>query len=295
MELEDIKRICVVGGGTMGSQIAIQCALHGYDVTLHDISDDQLKRAMDSNKKHLERRVEKGKMSKAQVDEAFKKTECTTSLEKAASNADFVIEAVFEKIDVKKEVFSKLDGICPSHAVFATNSSYFGNSLFASSTNRPDRVLNMHFFNPVLIMKLVEVVKGKDTAEETVDITAALAKRVDKVPIILKKEIPGFIVNRILRAIRTEAFSLLENGVASFQDIDTACELGLNHPMGPFKLVDFSGLDISFNAMMEMHKQTNDPKDLPPKPLQERVERGELGRKTGRGFYDYKINKFLKE
>ncbi len=288
MELEDIKRICVVGGGTMGSQIAIQCALHGYDVTLHDISDDQLKRAMDSNKGHLERRVEKGKMSKAQVDEAFKKIECTTSLEKAASDADFVIEAVFEKIDVKKEIFSKLDEICPSHAVFATNSSYFPNSLFAAATNRPDKLVNMHFFHPALVMKLVEVMPGeKNSSEETVNITAELVRKIDKVPIVLKKEIPGFVVTRILWAIRKEAYSLLENGVASFQDIDTGCELGLNHPMGPFRLADLSGLDIQYNSMLGLHEQTQDPKDLPPRSLRERVERGDLGRKTGKGFYNY--------
>jgi len=288
IDIQDIKRLCVVGGGTMGSQIAMLCALKGYEVTLHDITDDQLKKAMDSNKGHLKRRVERGKMTQAQMDEAFERITCTTSLEVAASDADFVIEAVFEKIDVKKEVFSRLDEICPSHTVLATNSSYFPNSLFAPATKRPDKLVNMHFFHPALVMRLVEVMPGEKTSsEETVSITAELAKKIDKVPIVLEKEIPGFVVTRILWAIRREAYYLLESGVASFQDIDTGCELGLNHPMGPFRLADLSGLDINYNSMMELYKQTNDPKDLPPKSLRERVERGNLGRKTGKGFYDY--------
>jgi 3-hydroxybutyryl-CoA dehydrogenase len=287
MDIDNVKRICVVGSGIMGSQIAMQCALHGYNVKLHDLTEELLSKAMESNRKHLTRRVDKGKMTKTQMDEAIKKIVCTISLEQAASKADFAIEAVFEKLDLKKEIFSKLDNICPPHTIFATNSSYFGNSLIAPITSRPEKVVNMHFFNPVLVMKLVEVVKGQDTSEDTIEATANLAKKIDRVPVILRKELPGFLVNRIVMAIRREAFFMLENEVASFQDIDTACELGLNHPMGPFKLVDFSGLDISYNAMMEIYNITKDQKDLPPKALREKIERGELGRKTGKGFYDY--------
>jgi 3-hydroxybutyryl-CoA dehydrogenase len=288
MDINDVKKICVVGAGTMGSQIAMQCALHKYNVTLHDVSFDLLNKAMESNKGHLKRRVDKGTMTQKQMEESLQRIACTDSLEKAASKVDFVIEAVFEKLEVKKDVISKLDRICPSRCILATNSSYLGNSLIAPSTNRPEKVVNMHFFHPVLVMKLVEVVKGEKTSEETVQIAADLAKRIDRVPVILKKEVPGFLVNSILMAIRRESYDLLENGVASFEDIDKACELGLNFPMGPFKLADFSGLDIGYNAMLHLHEQTKDPRYLPPQSLKERVERGDLGRKTGKGFYDYK-------
>jgi 3-hydroxybutyryl-CoA dehydrogenase len=271
----------------MGSQIAMQCALRGFAVSLQDLSGDLLNKAMERNRGYLERRVEKGKLSQQEMDTALARVQCETDLHKAAGNADFVIEAVFEKIDVKKDVFSRLDKICPSHTILATNSSYFGNSMIAPATQRPDKVVNMHFFNPVLIMKLVEVVQGKETSEETIDATVNLVRRIDRVPVVLRKEVSGFLVNRIVMAIRLEAFSLLENGVASFKDIDTACELGLNHPMGPFKLIDFSGLDISYSAMMEKYKHSNDRNDLPPKTLKDKVEKGELGRKTGRGFYEY--------
>ena len=287
MESSVIQKVCVVGSGTMGSQIAMQCALQGLDVRLQDLSEDLLNQAMERNRGHLVRRVEKGRLTQDEMDAALARVRCETDLQKAAEDTDFVIEAVFEKVEVKREVFARLDGICPSHTILATNSSYFGNSMIAPATNRPDRVVNMHFFNPVLIMRLVEVVKGEETSEETIAATVDLVRRIDRVPVVLRKEVPGFLVNRIVMAIRLEAFSLLENGVASFEDIDTACEMGLNHPMGPFKLIDFSGLDISYNAMMEKYSKSNDPADLPPKALQEKVEKGELGRKTGKGFYDY--------
>ncbi len=287
MDIDDVKSICVVGSGIMGSQIAMQCALHGYNVMLHDLTEELLSKAMESNRGRLKRRVDKAKMTQAQMDEAIKRIICTMSLEQAASTADFAIEAVFEKLDLKKEVFSRLDNICPPHTILATNSSYFGSSLIAPITARPEKVVNMHFFNPVLVMRLVEVIKGENTSENTVEVAANLARKIDRVPVILRKELPGFLVNRIVMAIRREAFSLLENEVTSFQDIDTACELGLNFPMGPFKLIDFNGLDISYNAMMEIYNITKDQKDLPPEALRDKIERGELGRKTGKGFYDY--------
>lgn len=290
MKLEDIRQICVTGAGQMGAQIAIQAALHGFQVTLHDIQQEPLEKAVAGNRKHLERRVAKGKMTPEEVDATFARLRTTTSLEEACREADFVIEAVVEILDVKKQVFEQLDRFCPAHTILATNSSYLGNSEVASSTGRPEKVVNMHFFYPPLVMKLVEVVKGEKTSQETLQLTTDLAEAIGKQPVTLHKELSGFLVNRILRAISNEAYYLLENGVASFEDIDRACQMGLNHPMGPFMLGDFSGLDIGYEARLEKFRQTGDESVKPAPSLERRVLRGDLGRKTGRGFYDYSTN-----
>lgn len=287
MKIDDIRKLCVIGAGQMGAQIAIQAALHGFPVALHDVSVEQLEKAVAGNRKHLDRRVTKGKMSVEEVDATFAHLTPTTSLEEACRDADFVIEAVVEVLDVKREVFGRLEHLCPARAIFATNSSYLMSSELADATERPERVLNMHFFYPPLVMKLVEVVQGPATLDATVDLTAELARRIGKQPVVLRKEMPGFLVNRILRAITDEAYFLVENGVASFDDVDRACEMGLNHPMGPFKLGDFSGLDIGYEARLEVFRKTGDPDDRPAPSLERRVKRGDLGRKTGRGFYDY--------
>ena len=197
-----------------------------------------------------------------------------------------VVQMAHRYPDVETEV-RRLEELCPARAIFATNSSYLMSSELASATERPERVLNMHFFYPPLVMKLVEVVQGPATLDATVELTAELARRIGKQPVVMHKELPGFLVNRILRAISNEAYHLLENGVASFEDIDHACRLGLNHPLGPFQLSDFSGLDIGYNARQEIFERTGRPEDAPPPSLARRVERGDLGRKTGRGFYDY--------
>lgn len=290
MNIDGIRRLCVTGAGQMGAQIAIQAALVGLDVTLHDISAEQLEKAVSGNRKHLDRKVEKGKMTADEVDAVFARLETTTDLAEACATADFVIEAVVEKLDVKRQVFEILDRHAPAHAVLATNSSYLGNSRIADATARPDKVVNMHFFYPPLVMKLVEVVRGESTSDETMEATAALAEKMGKTAVRVEKEMPGFLVNRILRAITNEAYFLLENGVATFEDIDKACKMGLNHPMGPFMLSDFSGLDIGYNARQERYEETGDVQYKPAPALERRVKRGDLGRKTGRGFYDYSNN-----
>jgi len=287
MKIDEVRKICVVGAGQMGAQIAVQAAVHGYEVMLQDLSTEQLEKAMTDNRKHLARRVAKGKMQPEAVEVTFSRLQTTTSLSEACNEADFVIEAVVEVLDVKREVFRRLEKLCPPRTIFATNSSYLGNSELASATERGDRVVNMHFFYPPLVMKLVEIVKGAETSAETVELAAELTRRIGKQPVVLHKELPGFLVNRILRAITNEAYFLLENGVASFEDIDRACEMGLNHPLGPFKLGDFSGLDIGYEARLENYRKTGDPNDRPAPALERRVKRGDLGRKTGRGFYDY--------
>jgi 3-hydroxybutyryl-CoA dehydrogenase len=285
--LDDIRRLAVIGAGQMGSQIAMQAALHGYEVALQDISASQLEKAFAGNRTQLDRRVEKGKISAAERDAALARVHPAASLEDAAADADFLIEAIVERLDDKKQLFARLDRYAPPHAILATNSSYLGNSQLAVVTSRPEKVINMHFFFPPLVMRLVEVVKGEKTSEETVEITAGLARRMGREPVVLRKELPGFLVNRILRAIQNEAYFLLEAGVASFADIDKAAELGLNFPLGPFKLSDFSGLDIGYYSRLDRYRETGNPADLPPRALKTRVQRGDLGRKTGRGFYDY--------
>ena len=287
MTIDEVRKICVTGAGQMGAQIALQAALAGYDVALHDVSEAQLEKAVAGNRPHLQRRVEKGKLTAAEADAAFARLLPTTDLAVACAEADFVIEAVVELLEVKRQVFAELDRLAPARAILATNSSYLGNSRLADATSRPDKVINMHFFYPPLVMQLVEVVRGAATSDETVEVTAELARRMGKVPVRVNQELPGFLVNRILRAITTEAYYLLDQGVASFEDIDLACELGLNHPMGPFRLGDFSGLDIGYNARVERFRETGDEQYRPSPELEKRVLRGDLGRKSGRGFYDY--------
>jgi len=285
--IDDVKRILVVGAGQMGAQIAMQAALHGYAVTLNDLSRALLEKAVSGNRGHLERRVQKGQMTGAAMEAALDRLWLEPDLDRAAGDADFVIEAITERLEPKKECFARLDRAAPRHAVLATNSSTLGNSLLAPATSRPELCVNMHFFYPPLVMRLVEVVKGQWTAEETLQTTAALVRRIGREPVVLRKELPGFLVNRVLRALVNEAYFLLEQGVASFSEIDRAVELGLNFPMGPFRLGDLSGLDIGYNARLETYAATKDPKDRPPRALELRVKRGDLGRKTGRGFYDY--------
>jgi 3-hydroxybutyryl-CoA dehydrogenase len=287
MTADEVKRILVVGAGQMGAQIAMQSALHGYAITLNDLSRDILDRAMAANRRQLERRVAKGQMSQDQMEEAIGRIRLEPDLDRAAADADFVIEAIVERLEPKRQCFARLDRACPPHAILATNSSTLGNSLIAPATRRPEKCVNMHYFYPPLVMRLVEVVKGEATSEETLQITAEVARRSGREPVILRKELPGFLVNRILRALVNEAYSCLEQGVATFADIDRAVELGLNHPLGPFKLGDLSGLDIGYNARLEVYEQTRDERDRPPRELEKRVKRGDLGRKTGRGFYDY--------
>jgi 3-hydroxybutyryl-CoA dehydrogenase len=290
MTIDDVKRIAVIGAGQMGSQIAMQSALHGYPVTLSDLSAAILDKAMAGNRGHLERRVAKAQMTRDAMETALGRVRIEPDLERAVRDADFVVEAIVERLEPKKECFARLDRAAPGHAILATNSSTLGNSLIAPATRRPEKCVNMHFFFPPLVMRLVEVVKGQWTSEETLEVTAELTRRIGREPVVLRKELPGFLVNRILRALGNEAYSLLEQGVAPFWEIDKAVELGLNFPMGPFRLGDLSGLDIGYNARLETYEHTKDPKDRPPRELARRVERGDLGRKTGRGYYDYSKN-----
>jgi len=277
----------VVGGGFMGSQIATQAALHGIEVRLQDVSAEQLEKSMTANRGHLQRRVDKGRLTPADLEAALARVRTTTDLAEAVRDAEVVIEAVVEDLDVKRQVFSELDELAPPEAVLASNSSTMVISKLAGATGRPDRCANMHFFSPVLVMELCEVVMGPQTSEATAERCLALVREMGRTPVLVRKEIDGFIVNRILHAATQEAYRLLDGGVAEFQDIDTAVEKGLNWPMGPFRLGDFTGLDVTYNARLHIYRTTGDPNYKPSPRLREKVEKGELGRKTGKGWYDY--------
>jgi 3-hydroxybutyryl-CoA dehydrogenase len=282
-----METILVVGAGTMGSQIAMVCALAGLDTTVTDVADAALERARDQLHARLDRDVAKGRRTREDVDAAFARLAFSTDLDAAATGADLVIEAAVEKLEVKREVFARLDKLLPAHAILTTNSSAIMSSQLADATGRPDRVANMHFFNPALVMRCVEVVGSDATSEATVEAVTDLVRRLGKDPVVLRKEIPGFVANRILGAARDEAIFLLEQGVASVEDIDTACRTALGYPMGPFELMDLTGIDIGYHAKLARHAVTDDPRDLPSRTVTDLVERGELGRKTGKGFYTY--------
>jgi 3-hydroxybutyryl-CoA dehydrogenase len=285
--MEADMRVCVVGSGAMGAQIAMACALAGYRVSVQDISAESLTRAERSLHEILQRRVQKGRVSGEDRDAAFGRLGFATGLADAAGSADFVIEAVVEDLAVKKDLFARLDDLCAPHTILASNSSSFVPSKLAASTRRPDRVCNVHFFNPALVMKCVEIVRGPDTSDETADAAVALVRRLGKEPIVMAKEINGFIANRILNAIRDQAVFLLEGGYASITDIDQACRTALGHPMGPFELQDMTGLDIGYATKLGRFEESQDPAEAPSRSLTERVRAGHLGRKSGQGWYRY--------
>lgn len=287
MKLEDIKKICVVGAGNMGHQISLLCAIHGYKTVCTDVIPEVLKKAEKFADTYLPGRVEKGKMTKEVAEASRKNISFTGELKEAAKDADFVIEAVLEILDVKRKLFAELDQIAPPHAILATNSSYLVSSLIADVTRRPEKVLNMHFFNPALVMKLVEVVKGPHVSDESAEITFKLSEKLEKIPVLLKKEVDGFLLNRIFRVIRREALWLLEMGVASVEDIDKACVYGAGHPMGPFRLNDLTGIDLNYIMSLEAFRKSGNFADLPTPSVVMHYMKGEYGEKTGKGWYDY--------
>jgi 3-hydroxybutyryl-CoA dehydrogenase len=284
--MHELKRVLVVGAGTMGSQIALQTALSGrYEVTIVDSAPGQLDRARAQNRRLLDRSVEKGRLSETAAAEALARIHDSADLASMAGSADLVIEAVIEDFDAKKSVFDALGRHAKKDAVLASNSSTIAISRLAGITGRPEQCCNMHFFHPVTVMQLCEVVKGPKTSDATVETAMAFVRSIDRTPVLLQKEIWGFIVNRILFAASEEAMRLLEGGYASAEDIDTAVQKGLNWPMGPFHLLDFSGLDIFYGAMKDRHRQ-GEGSDA-PELLRDLVEAGHLGRKSGKGFFEY--------
>src|SRR5579864_2204149 len=284
--MHELKRVLVVGAGTMGSQIALQTALSGrYEVTLVDTVAGQLERARAQNRKLLDRSVEKQRLTREAADQALARIKDSNELAKSAAQADLAIEAVIENFDAKQSVFEDLGKHAKPDAILASNSSTIAISRLAGVSGRPELCCNMHFFHPVTVMQLCEVVRGPKTSDDTVESAMEFVRSIDRTPVLLQKEIWGFIVNRILFAASEEAMRLLEGGYASAEDIDIAVQKGLNWPMGPFHLLDFSGLDIFYGAMKDRHRLGEGP--APPALLKKLVEEGRLGRKTGKGFFDY--------
>jgi len=283
----EIKKIAVVGAGNMGHQIAMCAALAGFQVKCIDNNPEILTKAISFADTYLKERVIKGKLSEEVATQARNNIFFTSSITEAAQDADLVIEAIIEKLDIKRKLFADLDKICPAHTILATNSSYIVSSRIADATNRPDKVCNMHFFNPALVMKCVEVVKGLHVSEETAETVMNAAKKMGKTPVLLHKEIYGFLVNRLLQATRQEALKLLEMGVASVEDIDTAAQNGLGYPMGPFSLLDLTGIDLAYHVGMEKYRESGDPADRPSPTVVEKYVKGEWGKKVGKGFYEY--------
>jgi 3-hydroxybutyryl-CoA dehydrogenase len=282
-----IKNILVIGAGAMGSQIGMVCALAGYRTTVQDVAEESLTAAREQLNIRMDASVAKGRLSRADADAALARLAFTTSLRDGAADADFAIEAATEKLDIKRRIFAALDQAAPPHTILATNSSTLGSSKVASETARPDKVCNMHFFNPALVMKCVEVVRHYKTSQETVDATMELARTLGKAPVLINQEIPGFVANRLMGAIRDEALRLYAAGIASYEDIDTAAKTALGHPMGPFELMDLVGLDVSYLIRQATYEETQDPADLPHPALKELYEQGHYGKKTGKGWYSY--------
>jgi len=287
MAIDEIKRICVVGAGTMGHQIALQCATHNYDVHLVDVNKEVLGNAREKIREILEERVNRGEISSDSMEKVLSKISYTTDLEKAAGDADFVIEAVYEDVEVKRNVFNQLDRICPSPTILATNSSSIRCSLIADATKRPEKVLNMHFLNPVWVRPLVEVMGSSSTSDESIETTVQLGQRIGLTPVTVNGEVTGYIFNRLWRAIKKASLHLVDKGYASFEDVDRAFMIGITTPFGPFMGMDTVGLDVILAIEEQWYRESGDESDKPPKILVEKVKKGELGVKTGKGFYQY--------
>ena len=282
----EIKKICVIGGGLMGRQIALCASINGVDATVYDLAPAVLENVESWKEEYLAGRIAKGRMTEEQVAETKARFHIEGDLATAVKGVDCVIEAIIEVQEVKAKLFRQLDEIMDEHTLVATNSSYMISSLFADCFKNPARLCNMHFYNPALVMKFVEVVQGPHTAEETAAAVYALAKTMGKMPIWQKKEIPGFAGNYLIAGLTERARYLVENGYCTFEEVDIALEYGFNHKMGVFRMNDLTGIDLAFTIMKANYEKTGKKPDMYD-IYEDLYNKGRYGRKTGHGFYDY--------
>lgn len=280
----DIKKVCVVGAGTMGNGIAQVVAQSGYETAMVDVKQEFLDRAMGTIQGSLARLVKKETMEQSEADKVIARIKPTTDMKEAAQDADYVIEAVFEKTEVKQPVLKQLDEICPERTILATNTSSIPISLLSSAVNRPEKLIGMHFFNPVPVMKLIEVVRSLTTSDETVAVSLDFGKSLGKEPVVVKDS-PGFVANRIANVAANEALKILEDGLASAQDIDKICKLAFNWPMGFLEMIDLVGADVVLDLAETIYDQTGWERYKAAPILRRMVESGYVGRKAGKGFY----------
>ncbi|MEZ5186418.1 MAG: 3-hydroxyacyl-CoA dehydrogenase family protein [Candidatus Nanopelagicales bacterium] len=279
-------KIGVVGAGLMGAGIAQVSAVAGHDVVLQDVSDGAAGRGRDGIAMSLAKFAEKGKISVEDSAAALERVHTTTDLD-AMSEVEIVVEAVFEKIEIKSEIFERLDRICGDGTLLATNTSAIPITTIAAVTSRPEQVVGTHFFSPVPLMKLCELVRGYKTADESLDRARAFAEGIGKTVVVVNRDVAGFVTTRLITALSMEAIALVESGVATAEDVDVACRLGFGHAMGPLETADMTGVDIILNATSNIYTDTQDEKFNPPEVLRRMVVAGDLGRKSGKGFYDY--------
>ena len=290
MELNSIKHVCVAGCGTMGRQIAMNAAIYGYDVKIYDLSEASRENARKWSEEYLQGRIDKGRMTAEQVEDIKSRFNILDSLEAAASDADLVIETIVEIEDVKRSFLKQVSAIVREDTILASNSSYMPTSLFANDVVNPGRMANLHYSNPAIVMKMAEIASGEHTKKETVDTLMEFARSVGKVPVWIRKEIDGFIGNRIKRCVDREARWLVENGYCTPQDVDTVLETGYGYPKGPFRLLDMTGVDLAFVVLREKYEKTG-IKDPGYDMLEKMYNEGRWGVKSGKGFYDYTDNK----
>jgi 3-hydroxybutyryl-CoA dehydrogenase len=279
-------RLAVIGAGLMGSGIAQVAAQAGWQVTLRDLDDAAVQRGLGAIRTSLEKFAAKGAITPQDVAASLERITPTTELD-AAADADLVVEAVFERLDVKHEVFRELDRICRPDAVLATNTSAIPVTQIAAATKRPESVVGTHFFSPVPLMRLCELVRGYKTSDETLAAARAFAEEIGKTCVVVNRDIAGFVTTRLIAAFVVEAVKLVESGVVSAEDLDTACKLGFGHAMGPLATTDLTGVDVLLHAAENIYTDTADSKFFPPELLRRMVTAGDLGRKTGHGFYQY--------